>query len=156
MRDIDIDPDVLAERTDRQVKRTKTVVRVVFLAISALLFIIFQSIAWVALGSSADVLPAEVGEAVLTAQILMTVGWGLSLMYQLMTLILDIPASEKALRRQIGARLVNELMMERYITPSGRKAKRDDEGGRLVDDEPMTVGDDGELISEREQRARRR
>jgi hypothetical protein len=156
MRDLDIDPDVLAERTDRQVKRTKTVVRGVFFGISLLLFVVFQSIAWVALGSSAELLPAGAGEAVLTAQILMTVGWGLSLLYQLMTLFLDIPASEKALRRQIGARLVNDLMMERYMTPSGRKAKRDDEGAGLADDEPMTVGDDGELISEREQRARRR
>lgn len=111
MRDFDIDPDVLAERTDRQVKRTKTVVRIVFFAISLLLFVVFQSIAWTALGTSAELIPAGAGEAVLTAQILMTVGWGLSLMYQMMTLILDNPASEKTLRRQIGARLVNELMM---------------------------------------------
>ncbi len=151
MPSFEIDPDELAERVEADLRRQKAITRTVFAFVSLGMFVLFNVLAW-SFASRVEVL-GEAREAILGALILMDVGWGVTVLYHLIGVMLENPAVDRQSRARIASRLVGEQVFQQVTT---RKAKRRDTSDELDEDEPMTIGPDGELLSEREARARRR
>lgn len=152
MPSFEIDPDDLADRIEADLRRQKAITRGVFAFVSLGMFVLFNVLAW-SFAAQADV-SGEARETILGALILLDVGWGVTVLYHLIGMMLENPAVDRHSRARIASRLVGEQVFQQVTM---RKAKRRDTSGELADgDEPMTIGPDGELLSEREARARRR
>jgi len=154
MSQFDIDPDDLGERIEEAVKRQKKVAQIVFFAISMGLFILFSFMSWGALNSAGvGSIDAEQAGAVTGAMVMMSVGWGMSLLYQFITLAMNFPAAERQARTRMASRLFGEAMADQVIRGRRSKTKRrEDDSFENLSDEPVTIGDDGEIIPEREAR----
>lgn len=158
MPQFDIDPDALAEQVETRLKRQNRVMRGVFFGVNAGMFVLFNILAWSFVGSAGiDALGESASSAITGGMFLMAVGWGVGLLYQLITLLVEHPRAQDQMRAQIAARLVGEQVFQQAMRHAKTKAKRkgisnlDD----LIDD-PDGLYDDEETDADAPvQRARR-
>jgi|GEM_PF-1580582 len=155
-----IDPDEIADRVEIALKRQKKIMRIALTLVSIGLFILFNVIAWsiaTGTGPAVDELANPQGQAV-GGMTMLTAGWFITVLYHVILMIMDIPSVEKRTRARLTSRIMGEMVQE-SISGGILKRKRresDDIGASLSDDEAMTLGDDGELISERESKRQTR
>lgn len=158
MPQFDIDPDALAEQVETRLKRQNRVMRGVFFGVNAGMFVLFNILAWSFVGSAGiDALGESASSAITGGMFLMAVGWGVGLLYQLITLLVEHPRAQDQMRAQIAARLVGEQVFQQAMRRAKTKAKR--EGISNLDDlidDPDGLYDDEETDADAPvQRARR-
>ncbi|MCU0465544.1 MAG: hypothetical protein MUF38_13360 [Anaerolineae bacterium] len=125
MPQFDIDPDALAEQIETRLKRQNRVMRGVFFGVNTGMFVLFNVLAWSFVGGAGiDALGESAVGSVWGALFLMAVGWGVGLIYQLITLLVENPRAQDQMRAQIASRLVGEQVFQQAMRRTKTKAKR--------------------------------
>lgn len=133
MPQFDIDPDALAEQVETRLKRQNRVMRGVFFGVNAGMFVLFNILAWSFVGGAGiDALGESAVGSVWGGLFLMAMGWGVGLIYQLITLLVEHPRAQDQMRAQIASRLVGEQVFQQAVRRAKTKAKR--EGISNLDD----------------------
>lgn len=137
-----LDNETLRQRVDDGVKREKWTARVVFFVVNFLMFILFLLIS-IMMVSTADI-PPELMSArnspVLGPMIMLGVGWFVLLIFQGISLLMDIGVMDRSIRDRVLTREIGRQIYEQ-ATGDYEKPKRN-----LEDEVDYTVSDDGELV----------
>ncbi len=116
-----IDYRAVRRRAEAALQKDKRTVRVVFLVITVVMYIVFMVMAWWMFINGGGAAPglAELtnglgfdgGENSLTgAMVLMSVGWGMAVLYQFILMFIDTKAGARQMReRAYGRELAREL-----------------------------------------------
>lgn len=121
--------------------------------VGLLSFVVFISIVWGVIGTIPELadLDPRVSETLFLAAFLPSLGWGMTLFFQLINLLIDSGMGERQIRAQAFARVMSLQMMDTVLY--GSKQKRED-----TDLENATVGPDGEIeyFDDEQQRTQRK
>lgn len=153
MAQFNIDPDEVTERIEERLTKQKKFARIAFTTVSFGLFILFNFLAWGIMGSATADLSPEVRGGLIGGMILLDVGWFVTLIYLGIMAILDLPAVDSASRKRLASHIMGEMLHESLQNPSAARSKRKRQD---LADEPMTIGDDGELIPDEDETKVRR
>ena len=142
-----IDNEALRQRVEDRVKREKRTTRVAIFVVSFLLFVTFMVISIVMFNMAAPS-PELIGSQnspALGPMILLGIGWFLTIIFQGISLLMDLGAMDRSIRDRA---LTGEMARQLYEQATGdyEKPKR-----HLEDDMDYTVSDDGELVPTEEE-----
>lgn len=137
-----IDYEALHNQVEIELQKQKRVMKVVFLGVNLLIFVLFAILTFAMVQNNPDLKAALDQVYIDDAPLIMLpfIGWGLALMFQFITLLTDLGIGDKQMRGQIIARELGTQMLQAGLTRSREKPKREpDQGSRMV------LTDDGEL-----------
>lgn len=127
-----IDYRAVRQRVEEGVQKQKKVARWIFLGVSIFMFILFLVIAWgMYLGSSR---PQLSDDPTTGAMIMLSVGWGATILFHFATLMFDTKFGEQSIRDRVIARELGRELLQ-----------MDDEESREKRKHIMRLTDDGEL-----------
>ncbi len=144
-----IDYRAVRRRVEQGLQKQKTIARGVFFVVSLFMFILFLALAWSMFTSNGGVAPTASDftnipgvdrntDPLTGAMIMLSVGWGTSLLFQFISLMLDTKVGEQSLRERLtGREIANEMM----------RLGLEDEEPREKRKHSMQLSDDGELES---------
>jgi heme/copper-type cytochrome/quinol oxidase subunit 3 len=138
----DINYDELQERVQKGMKRQKAIVRWTFLGVNIMFFLIFL-ILLIAVQSNPASPINSLPESVSDVLILPLILWPMGIMMQFMHALMESGVMDKQIAaRVVGQELGNQIL-ENQLQAVSQKRKREADS---VNDEAMTVSDDGELV----------
>lgn len=130
----------LRRRVEEVVNIDKRNSRIVFLAVSLVMFIIFMVITW-GMALSTPIIREALSDSrptLLTVLIMMTVGWGTAIFFQALAAFMDFGFMERQSRDRATARALREEIFQ----DATEKAKNQPQ----EDDELVKLANDGELL----------
>jgi hypothetical protein len=137
-----IDYRRVRQYVDEHLGKQKNFTQVAFFLVSLAMFVGFNVIAWAGLGLS------EVRNEAIGGGIMLSVGWGVSLMYQFVLLLLNSKVGERRLRESLTLRGIQREMARLGMSDLAEldvseKPKRQS-GLRLSDDGELIAATDAE------------
>lgn len=129
-----IDYTELRHRVEARLKRDKSVARVVFTSVNAMMFFLFMLIGWWILLSRSTVSENAIG-----AMVMLSAGWGTGLFMQVMSTLIDSGRMDQTMRAQAAAREMGRMIAEMGMEGIQDSPKRKREM-------MVSLSDDGELI----------
>jgi hypothetical protein len=148
-----LDNEALRQRVDRAVAREKRTLRIVFFAVSLIMFVLFViiSILMVGMGNIPAELMGPRNSPVLGPMIMLGMGWLTSLIFQGILLMMDFGAMDREIRSRAISREINQQLYEQMIGDAEKPKRHLEE-----DAAAYTVSDDGELVELDEEIQRKR
>ena len=132
----DIDYRRVRKYVDENLSKQKNITQRVFFFISLGMFILFNFFAWIAfnLGQHED--------EVVGAGIMLTVGWGVSILYHFITMMLNTKAGERQMRESLTLRGIQQELARLGMEGISELGEMEKPKRR----ETVQLSDDGELV----------
>ncbi|MEZ4669339.1 MAG: hypothetical protein R3E39_15650 [Anaerolineae bacterium] len=153
----EIDYPAIQQRVDAKVKKEMRLAKFVLFAVNLGLFVVFIFMAWQLYLSNGGEPPIweqfvnipgiarSAGNPTTGALVMLTVGWGIGLLFQLISLIFDTRLGERQTRERLMGREVNKELARLGLEPSTDQQEKSKHMMRLSDDgelEELVTDDD--------------
>ena len=133
-----IDYRRVRQYVDDNLNARKNRTQQVFFFVSLVMFVIFNFFAWIVfrLGT--------MGESAIGAGVMLSVGWGVSILYHFINLMLNTNAGERQLRESLTLRGIQQEMMRLGMAEASELGDVEKPKRR----ETVQLSDDGELVDD--------
>lgn len=152
-----LDPRELRAKVQQEVTKRQTFAKRIFFASSLIFLGVFGTLGWgFALNAMNQMaIPESVSGGIIGGMVFLTAGWGVSVLYQGISLFMDSKAGAKAIRDQVAAQVIaREQLAGLMDEPESAEKPKRDEAYELTDDGEIQPADD--YLSEAEIEAKRR
>lgn len=139
----ELDYPAIRKQIEAGIQKEKRNMRLIFFAISLVLFIAFTVIAWGMSGlnpmdaSNIPGIPSNASDPLTSAMVMLNLGWFAALLFQFVNIVVDTRAGEQQIRDRVTGREMSKALLdlsEDQAGPIREKAKH-----------MMRLSDDGEL-----------
>jgi len=149
-----LDLHELRAKVQQEVEKRQTFARRVFFGGSVGFFAVFGVLGWGLVLNALNQMnmPESVSSGIIGGMVMLTAGWGISVMYQGISLYMESKAGERTIRDQVAAQVIAREQLSGLLDgpESAEKPKRD-EAYELTEDGEIQPADD--YLSEAKRRS---
>ncbi len=152
-----LDPRELRAKVQQEVLKRQIVGKIAFFVVSVIVFAVLVILGWGIAGNYLNTpqLTEEMRSGITTAMVMITLGGGLSVFYQAMSLFMDSKMGERSIRNQVAPQVIaREQLAGLLDDPESAEKPKRDEAYELTDDGEIQPADD--YLSDAESETKRR